>query len=147
MYFVFALELNRLLPCFGLSTYTETVDPACRPTVQYSIRTVLYAIRQGSVRFNLRKEESAPFPFTIFLYIIYLWVGPSSRFLNQLIFLSYLKRNRYEIHLLRTYVYTESWTSAFHFTVNMLAELRIKLFDCNFSLFFFFHAFFSPACK
>ena len=51
--------------------YTETVDPACRPSIPqqwYWHGTV----RQGSVRFNLREEESAPFPFTILLYIIYL---------------------------------------------------------------------------
>ena len=50
------IELNLLLPCFGLShctcAYTETVDPAHRPSIPQ--------VRQGSVRLNLREEEPPP---------------------------------------------------------------------------------------
>ena len=52
--------------------YTETVDPACRPSIPqqwYWHGTV----RQGSVRFNLRVKTRQLLAFPILLYIIYLW--------------------------------------------------------------------------
>ena len=64
MYFVFTIELNLLLSCFGLSalysTYIETVDPARRPSIPQ--------VRQGSVRFNSSEEEPPPSPFPFLLY-------------------------------------------------------------------------------
>ena len=68
IYFVFTIELNLLLTCFVLSAlyvlaqcaYTETVDPARRPSIPQ--------VRQGSVRFNLKEEEPPPFPFLLYTY-------------------------------------------------------------------------------
>ena len=72
IYFVFTIELNLLLPCFGLSAlyctcaYTEAVDPARRPSIPQ--------VRQGSVRFNLKEEEPPP-PIFPSCCILILWSG------------------------------------------------------------------------
>ena len=53
------------------SSYTETVDPACQPSItqkQYWHSSV----RQGSDRFNLTEDEPATCLFRS-CYIIYLW--------------------------------------------------------------------------
>ena len=77
MYFVFTIELNLLLPCFGQCTcaYTETVDPARRPSIPQ--------VRQGSVRFNSSEEEPPPplFPSCCIL-ILWYWHCYCLRFLE-----------------------------------------------------------------
>ena len=76
-------ELNLLLPCFGLlalsrhcsRTYTETVDPACRPSIpeQWSwhgaVRECMTGVRL--VQLDWRRVGYLPFPILL-LYIIYL---------------------------------------------------------------------------
>ena len=52
--------------------YTETVDPACRPSIPQQ-RYWHGTVRHGSVRFNLIEDESAPCRFRWSCYIIYLW--------------------------------------------------------------------------
>ena len=57
-------QLNSCCPVLAsrhcTCAYTETVDPARRPSIPQ--------VRQGSVRFNLREEEPPPSPFPFFLY-------------------------------------------------------------------------------
>ena len=52
--------------------YTVTVDPACRPSnpQQWYWHST---VRQGSVRYNTERRSVGYLPFTILLYIIYLW--------------------------------------------------------------------------
>ena len=79
MNFVFLENWTFCCPVLGsrhcTRPHAEIVDPACRPSIPlYSsgTGTVLYAVRQGSVRFNTERRCISYLPFTILLYIIYL---------------------------------------------------------------------------
>ena len=70
MYFVFTIELNLLLPCFGLSAlylriyWNSWPSPPRRPSIPQ--------VRQGSVRFNSNEEEPPPLPFSLLaVYLFY----------------------------------------------------------------------------